>query len=143
MMLAGNSSNQVPEGIDPKTSAVEWFCEGHDVPIGANGFPTSTCNTHLQTLLYFPHCVNEETLETAYKSATYGTPNRCPEGMKLMTQLRFSIRYDLRKVLPDGWSGEAPLKLACGNAYCSHGDFINGWTEGESPSLSAHLRFQH
>lgn len=46
-------------------------------------------------------------------------------------QLRFSVRYDLRKVLPDGWSGTAPLQLSCsdtvGEGYCMHGDFINGW----------------
>ena len=46
-----------------------------------------------------------------------------------MPQLRFSIRYDLRSVLPKGWSGTAPIQLASGNAYSSHGDFINGWTE--------------
>jgi hypothetical protein len=49
--------------------------------------------------------------------------------MKSMPQLRFSIRYDLRSVLPKGWSGTAPIQLASGNAYSSHGDFINGWTE--------------
>lgn len=47
--------------------------------------------------------------------------------MKRMPQLRFSIRYDLRDALPDGWEGTAPLELACGSSYCSHGDFINGW----------------
>jgi hypothetical protein len=133
MMLAGNAANQAAGTLDP-SAGIQWFCEGQDVPVGANGFPTSTCNTHLQTLLLFPSCVNEQTLETAYKSAGYGTPNRCPEGMKSMSQLRFSIRYDLWKALPGGWTGEAPLKLACGNAYCSHGDFANGWTEGESYS---------
>lgn len=43
-----------------------------------------------------------------------------------MPQLRFSIRYDLRGALPDGWEGPAPLELACGSSCCSHGDFING-----------------
>ena len=47
--------------------------------------------------------------------------------MKRIPQLRFSIRYDLRTALPQGWSGEAPFELACGSSYCSHGDFINGW----------------
>ena len=44
-----------------------------------------------------------------------------------MPQLRFSIRYDLRKVLPNGWSGAPPLKFASGNSFSMHGDFINGW----------------
>jgi hypothetical protein len=47
--------------------------------------------------------------------------------MKRIPQLRFSIRYDLRKLLPNGWSGTPPLELACGSSYCWHGDFINGW----------------
>lgn len=54
-----------------------------------------------------------------------------------MPQLRFSIRWDVRKVLPDGWSGTAPFKLACGPAWCSHGDFINGWTEEAATSMLA------
>jgi hypothetical protein len=57
--------------------------------------------------------------------------------MKSMPQLRFSIRYDLRKVLPKGWSGTAPVKLACGPAFCSHGDFINGWTEEAATNMVA------
>lgn len=55
--------------------------------------------------------------------------------MKSISQLRFSIRYDLRKVLPNGWSGTAPFKLASGNAWSSHGDFINGWTDEANQSL--------
>lgn len=73
--------------------------------------------------------VNTETLETGYKSGAPGNYKACPEGMQAIPQLRFSIRYDLRKVLPNGWSGTAPIQLASGNAYSSHGDFINGWTE--------------
>ncbi|KAH6971421.1 hypothetical protein BKA56DRAFT_635553 [Ilyonectria sp. MPI-CAGE-AT-0026] len=128
MMLAGEATNQSPTGM-PEKAKIEWMCEGDSVAADENGFPSSTCSTHLQTLLFFPNCVNEETLEYAYKDGSLGTSNACPENMKSMPQLRFSIRYDLRKALPNGWSGTAPLKLACGNAYCSHGDFINGWTE--------------
>lgn len=52
-----------------------------------------------------------------------------------MPQLRFSIRYDIRKALPNGWSGTAPIQLASGSAYSSHGDFINGWTKDGAVSL--------
>lgn len=76
--------------------------------------------------------VNTETLETAYKA---GSPGRCRDSMKAMPQLRFSIRYDLRKSLPDRWSGTASIQLASGNAYSSHGDFTNGWTEDGSKGL--------
>ncbi|RGP61245.1 oxidoreductase [Fusarium longipes] len=135
-MVAGNAEAKTQADMPPEAKA-EWTCESQPVPIGANGFPTGTCDTHLQQLLYFPQCVNEETLETAYKSRDYGTENWCPEGSKSMPQLRFSIRYDLRKVLPNGWQGEAPFKLACGDAWCSHGDFINGWTEEAATNMIA------
>jgi hypothetical protein len=57
--------------------------------------------------------------------------------MKSMPQLRFSIRYDLRKAVPNGWSGTAPVKLASGNAFSSHGDFIMGWTEEAAKNMVA------
>lgn len=121
-MVAGSAAATTADG-SPADAKVEWFCEGDDASSAdENGFPSTTCSTHLQTLLYFPQCVNEDTLETAYKSRSYGTDNWCPEGSKSMPQLRFSIRYDLRKALPDGWSGTAPIKLASGNAWSSHGD---------------------
>ncbi|KAH7017170.1 hypothetical protein EDB80DRAFT_564279 [Ilyonectria destructans] len=130
--VAGNVSAVSQEGVDSLTG-VQWFCEGDssgDKDVSA--FPTTTCSTHLQTLLLFPDCVNEDSLDSAYSgtqnwSGSFKPANRCPSGMKRIPQLRFSIRYDLRKVLPDGWSGAPPLELACGSSYCSHGDFINGW----------------
>jgi hypothetical protein len=132
-MVAGNSS-ATTAGAVPADAKVSWFCEGDSgIASDANGFPSSTCSTHLQTLLYFPQCVNLGTLETAYKSRTYGTSNWCPSGYNTMSQLRFSIRYDLRKALSNGWSGTAPLKLACGNGFCSHGDFINGYVASYFP----------
>lgn len=87
------------------------------------------------TLLTIEPGVNPDTLETAYKEGRPGAYRGCPSGMKAMPQLRFSIRYDLRKALPNGWSGTAPIKLASGNAYSSHGDFINGWTEDGGKGL--------
>jgi hypothetical protein len=134
-MLAGNTKATTATEM-PEEAAIEWFCEGDEAStLGQNGFPTRTCSTHLQTLLYFPNCVNTDTLETAYKAGRPGAYYDCPSGMQAMPQLRFSIRYDLREVLPNGWSAEAPLQLACGNAYCSHGDFMNGWTKEAGPAL--------
>ncbi|KZL85699.1 oxidoreductase [Colletotrichum incanum] len=134
-MVAGDA-NAVSANQVPKDSKAEWFCEGGGGgALDANGFPSQTCGTHLQQLLYFPSCVNTKTLETAYKSRNHGTANWCPMGMNSMPQLRFSIRYNLRKVLPNGWSGNSPFKLACGPAWCSHGDFINGWTEESAQNM--------
>lgn len=134
-MLAGNTSATNANETPPEAHS-EWFCEnGPESALGSNGFPTETCSTHLQQLLYFPNCVNTDTLETAYKDGEPGSYHDCPSGMQAMPQLRFSIRYDLREVLPNGWSGTAPLQLACGNAYCSHGDFINGWATDAGQAL--------
>ncbi|CAN8105950.1 unnamed protein product [Discula destructiva] len=136
-MIAGETK-ATTAAESPADAKVAWFCEG-DTGIAAdqNGFPSSTCSTHLQTLLYFPQCVNVDTLKTSYKSSSYGTTNYCPAGSSSMPQLRFSIRYDLREALPNGWSGTAPVRLACGNAWCSHGDFINGWTKDAAQNMLA------
>ncbi|KAJ0159689.1 hypothetical protein CTA2_9270 [Colletotrichum tanaceti] len=132
-VVAGNSKATKQSDVDRETG-VQWFCEGDPTEEGKEeaAWPTKTCSTHLQTLLLFHDCVNEETLESAYSGnqnwkGSFRPANRCPEGMKRMPQLRFSIRYNLRRVLPGGWEGTPPLELACGNSFCSHGDFINGW----------------
>lgn len=118
-------------------SLVQWFCEHGpaDETKDASQFPRKTCTTHLQTLLYFHDCVDPVSLNSTYNNPSYGTTNRCPAGMKRIPRLRFSIRYDLRKIIPNGWEGEAPLALACGSSYCSHGDFINGWFEDAAEDM--------
>ncbi|ODM24160.1 hypothetical protein SI65_02133 [Aspergillus cristatus] len=118
-LLAGNVSATSHHQLD-KNAGVQWF-----------SFPTKTCKEHLQVLLLFPGCTNPKTLKYAYSANPdwvdgYGK-NRCPIGMYRIPRLRFSIRYDLRSILPDGWFGAPPLKLSCGVSYCMHGDFINGW----------------
>jgi hypothetical protein len=129
--VAGNASATSQADVE-ENAGISWFCEGDDAEEkDAAAFPTTTCSTHLQTLLLFHDCVNPDTLESAYSgnpsvNTGYGD-NWCPSDMKRIPQPRFSIRYDLRKLLPDGWSGAPPLALACGSSYCSHGDFINGW----------------
>lgn len=140
--VAGDSSAAAQSSLD-ELAGLQWFCEGdagEDKDTAA--WPTTTCSTHLQALLLFHDCVNEDTLESTYSgthnwNSTYKADNRCPEGMKRMPQLRFSIRYDLRKVLADGWSGDPPLELACGTSYCMHGDFINGWLPEAAENMLA------
>lgn len=132
--LAGRPTATQQSDLDD-LEGLEWFCENDAAEEGkdAGAWPTTTCSTHLQALLLFHDCVDETTLESTYSgtqhwTSTYKADNRCPEGMKRMPQLRFSIRYDLRRVLAGGWSGgPPPLELACGTSYCMHGDFINGW----------------
>jgi hypothetical protein len=133
-MVAGNANAATSDKMIA-SAASEWFCENDPAsPLDANGFPSKGCSTHLQQLLYFPQCANPTTLETGYKDKRGGA---CPAGMKSMPQLRFSIRYDVRNALPKGWTGTAPVKLACGPAWCSHGDFINGWTVEAAQNMVA------
>ncbi|TVY69019.1 hypothetical protein LSUE1_G004800 [Lachnellula suecica] len=109
-IVIGNSDTTSQADI-AAGSGVTWFCEGEAAEDKDDAaFPSSTCSTHLQTLLYFHDCVTEDTLESTYSSASNTASNRCPSDMKRMPRLRFSIRYDLRKILPDGWSGTAPLE---------------------------------
>lgn len=130
--MVGNAKGKTQADVDD-LAGIQWMCEGdpaEEKDLAA--FPSKGCSTMLQTLLLFHDCVNEETLESAYSGTQnwkddFKPANRCPAGMKRMPQLRFSIRYDLRSVIPGGWSGPAPLELACGPSYCSHGDFIMGW----------------
>ncbi|KAF9884824.1 hypothetical protein FE257_001240 [Aspergillus nanangensis] len=138
--VAGNASATAQSHVEDR-AGISWFCEGQatDEEKDPAAFPTSTCDTHLQTLLLFHDCANPDTFESAYSGNPdwyegYGE-NYCPVGMKRIPQLRFSIRYDLRAILPDGWDGKPPLELACGESYCSHGDFINAW----DPEAAAHM----
>jgi hypothetical protein len=113
--VAGNQGARSQSNVE-ELAGIKWFCEGDsDQPAKDDAaFPLKTCSTHLQTLLLFHDCVNEATLESAYSgtqnwNSTYKATNRCHEGMKRMPQLRFSIRYDLHKALPNGWDGAPPL----------------------------------
>ncbi|MBE3049346.1 DUF1996 domain-containing protein [Candidatus Bathyarchaeota archaeon] len=131
--VAGNAKATSQDDV-PELAGHSWFCEGgpEEDDKDPAAWPRKTCSTHLQTLLLFHDCVNPDTLESDYSGTQHWTntdkpENRCPAGMSRMPQLRLSIRYDLRKALPDGWDGPPPFELACGDSYCFHGDFINGW----------------
>ncbi|KAF4946201.1 hypothetical protein FSARC_14252 [Fusarium sarcochroum] len=132
-VVVGNASAASNDDVEP-LAGIQWFCEFGGDPEETKdraAFPSKGCG-RLQTILLFHDCVNEKTLESTYSGVQHWTrtskpENRCPVGMKRMPQLRFSIRYDLREILPDGWDGPAPLELSCGSSYCTHGDFINGW----------------
>ncbi|KAK1756625.1 hypothetical protein QBC47DRAFT_422651 [Echria macrotheca] len=131
-MVAGNASAKFQSDVNEKVTAMTWWCDGNGPedrdrrPRAA--LPLQTCSAHLQVILRFPDCVNVDNItEYAYAAANGG---RCPSGMKRMPSLRFSIRYNTRGVIKEGWKGTPPIKLACGEmgvGYCFHGDFINGW----------------
>jgi hypothetical protein len=66
----------------------------------------------MQTILRFPNCVNpNDVTKYAYTQENGG---KCPNRMRRMPALRFSMRYDTKKAIPQGWNGIPPFKLACG-----------------------------
>jgi hypothetical protein len=116
---------------------VKWFCEGDKTNEyqQSAAFPSKTCSSNLQTLLYFHDCVDTTTLKSAYSGNSFGTANKCPRNMKRMPRLRYSIRYNLQKAIPGGWNGRPPLELTCGSSFCAHGDFIMGWVEDAARNM--------
>ena len=140
-LVTGKATATTAAETDPSTDA-QWFCEGSEPAADKVSFPTSTCATHLQHLLYFPDCVNPTTLAYTFSgtqnwNATFKPANRCPSDMKRIPRLRFSIRYDLRKIISKGWSGAPPLELSSGNSFSSHGDFFNGWNPTAATNMLA------
>jgi hypothetical protein len=113
--VAGNATATSQADMHENVNGLTWWCEnGPEDRQGRDRatFPRVTCSTHIQVILRFPDCVNTADIaQYGYAAANGG---RCPAGMKRMPQLRFSVRYDVRRLLPQGWSGKPPLKLACG-----------------------------
>ncbi|KAF2018074.1 hypothetical protein BU24DRAFT_408027 [Aaosphaeria arxii CBS 175.79] len=132
--VAGNADATSVADVNSNTK-LAWLCEGEKFDAGGkewSDFPLSTCSKNLQVAFFFQDCVNSETLESAYSSG-----GKCPEGMKTMPQLRFSIRYDVKSA--GSWKGDAPFELACGASHCMHGDFINGWLPETAKAMVTQL----
>ncbi|KAJ4990063.1 short-chain dehydrogenase [Stagonosporopsis vannaccii] len=132
-ILAGMTNATTAADVNYGTK-LAWLCGGK--PFNENGkefsdFPTKGCKI-LQTAFFFQDCYNEATKEVAWSRENDG---ECPSGMKMMPQVRFSIRYDVSSVAPSGWDGKAPFELACGPSHCMHGDFINGWDKEANQNM--------
>jgi len=115
-MVAGNASAKSQSDVQENLNMLTWWCDGNG-PEDRNirpraALPLSTCTAHLQAILRFPDCVNPNKITEYTYAAAHG--NKCPAGMKRMPSLRFSIRYDTRRAIPQGWKGVPPIKLACG-----------------------------
>ncbi|KAK1469400.1 hypothetical protein CMEL01_01167 [Colletotrichum melonis] len=139
-VVAGNSKASTEADLIPG-SDVTWLCQNQAFDAGGkehSQFPQNTCSTSLQAVLWFPDCVDETTLKSAYSDRKTGA---CAGGMKRMPQLRFSIRYDTKKAIPEGWKGgDPPIELACGGSRCFHGDFVNGWLEEAAKTMVTGLK---
>lgn len=126
--VAGNASGKSQADVNENINAITWWCDGNG-PEDRNNrprgtFPRVTCSAHMQVILRFPDCVDPAKITDYTYAASHG--GRCPAGMKRMPSLRFSIRYDTRRAIPQGWKGVPPFKLACGEVCnvaprCRHG----------------------
>lgn len=137
--VAGNASARGQADVDERTTGLTWWCEngpedrqGRDRAL----MPQVTCSGNIQVILRFPDCVDPADIRDYAYAAAHG--GRCPAPMRRIPQLRFSVRYNVRSLIPQGWRGPPPLKLACGEigeGYCFHGDFINGWFDDAQRNL--------
>ncbi|KAK4108832.1 hypothetical protein N656DRAFT_792289 [Canariomyces notabilis] len=122
--VAGNASARSQSDVDERTTGLTWWCENGPEDRQTRDralMPRVTCSGNIQVILRFPDCVNPGDIKNyAYSAANGG---RCPGGMKRIPQLRFSVRYNVRGLIPGGWNGTPPLKLACGEV----GEGRNTW----------------
>lgn len=138
-VVAGNATATSQRDIDENLTGISWWCEGGPEDRQNRDralLPQVTCNGNIQVILRFPDCVDPTDLKNYAYSKAHG--NRCPPNMKRVPALRFSVRYNVRGLIPQGWRGRPPLKLACGEigeGYCFHGDFINGWLDEAQQNL--------
>ncbi|KAK4159718.1 hypothetical protein QBC43DRAFT_381712 [Cladorrhinum sp. PSN259] len=137
--VAGNASAKTQADAHENFTGLTWWCEnGPEDRTNRDRalMPRVTCSGNIQVILRFPDCVQTSNINNYAYTANNG--GRCPSNMKRVPQLRFSVRYNVRSLIPQGWSGTPPLKLACGNVgegYCFHGDFINGWFDDAQKNL--------
>ncbi|KAK3364559.1 hypothetical protein B0T25DRAFT_563570 [Lasiosphaeria hispida] len=127
--VAGNASAKGQADVDESLTGITWWCENGPEDRQSRpraSLPRVTCSTHIQAILRFPDCVDPSDIKRYGYAAANG--GRCAGGMKRMPQLRFSIRYDVRGILPKGWTG-------IGEGACLHGDFINGWFDDAQTNL--------
>jgi hypothetical protein len=114
--------------LDEKITAITWWCDGNGPEDRTTrpraAFPRKTCSAHMQAILRFPDCVDPNKITDYTYAAAHG--GKCPPNMKRMPSLRFSVRYDTRKAIPQGWNGVPPFKLACGEVC----DFFGGGSTG-------------
>jgi hypothetical protein len=124
-VIAGNASAKSQADVDERTTGITWWCENgpedrQNRPRAA--MPRVTCSGNIQAILRFPDCVDPKDIKKHGYAAANG--GRCAAGMKRIPQLRFSIRYNVRKLIPGGWTGVPPLKLACGEVSLDYDSLV-------------------
>jgi hypothetical protein len=116
-MLAGNAMATTPQDSE----AAGWSC-GSSTALSADP-PDCPATAPLHMVLTFPDCWDGQQLRSAdhQSHVAYSSDGECPAGHPVhVPQLTVSIKYPIS-------GGDHDLRLASGNVYSAHGDFLNGW----------------
>lgn len=119
MLIAGDALASTPQTGE----AAAWTCGvqtklSHEVPDCGQGAP-------LHLVLTFPDCWDGANLDSPghRDHATYSRDSACPKSHPIsIPQLTVSVNFGLSGPLPT-------LRLASGNQFSTHGDFLNSWNE--------------
>ncbi len=116
-LIAGDQTATTPQAGE----ATGWTCGTRTYL--SDDPPVCPASAPLHLVLTFQDCWDGEYLDSEdhQSHATYSTDGECPETHPVhLPQLMVSIRFPI--------SGEGhDLRLASGNIYSAHGDFLNAW----------------
>lgn len=116
-LIAGDQTATEPQAGE----ATGWTC-GSRTHLSDDP-PTCPASAPLHLVLTFQDCWDGEYLDSEdhQSHATYSKDGECPATHPVhIPQLTASIRFPI-------WGEGHDLKLASGNIYSAHGDFLNAW----------------
>jgi hypothetical protein len=116
-MIAGDQSSSEPQ----PTEIVGWACGGSSRR--KSEIPVCASDTPLRLEITFPDCWNGVDLDVPghRRHLHYSQNGSCPSSHPVtLPQLTFAVTYPL-------WGEISGLRLASGEAYTAHADFLNGW----------------
>jgi hypothetical protein len=120
-IIAGNARER---GRVPGAPNV-WSCQG----TGAESSPSVVrcpAGHPLELILNFPDCWDGRRSDSPGHQShmAYSAAGACPSSHPVaVPQIQFKLRWPSR--------GGRRVVLASGNGFSAHGDFMNGWDEGE------------
>ena len=116
-LIAGDQFATTPQ----EGEATGWTC-GTRTDLSDDP-PTCPASAPLHLVLTFQDCWDGEYLDSEDHAshAAYSVDGECPEAQPVhIPQLTMSIRFPV-------FGPQEELRLASGNIYSAHGDFLNGW----------------
>lgn len=118
-LIAGDQTATKPQPGE----ATGWTCGSRTVL--SDDPPTCPATAPLHLVLTFQDCWDGRYLDSEDHSshAAYSKDGKCPASHPVhIPQLTTSIRFPI-------WGEGHDLRLASGNIYSAHGDFLNAWHE--------------